>query len=130
MMKQKTIIFQFLLISALASGCSVIEQQTNSNLANKSILERAETAVFGDEKTGIAECDQILSRLEEQNKSANESSLDAAKRIAVKQAILSQVRERGGTANMSAQDKTFYGNRCREIYNQFLAGATPTPAKK
>lgn len=119
-----------MILPTFVANCSVIEQQANSNSANKSILERAETAVFGDEKTGIPECDQILIKLEEQTKSENESTLDGAKRVAVRQAILSQVRERGGTANMSAQDKTFYGNRCREIYNQFLAGTTPTPAKK
>ena len=112
-----------------ASGCSVIEQQMNSNLANKSVLERAEQAAFGDEKTGIAECDQILDRLDEQNRTANESTLDAAKRVAVKQAILNQVRARTGTTNMSQENKTFYGNRCREIYNQFLS-ATPAPANK
>ena len=131
-MKQKTIIFQFFfLISAtFLSGCGFIEQQTNSNAANKSILERAEQAVFGEDKTGIPECDQILSKLEDQTKSENETTLDSAKRIAVRQAILSQVRERVGTANMSQQDKTFYGNRCREIYNQFLSQQTPAPAKK
>lgn len=129
-MKQKTIFLFLLVLSVFAFGCSIVEQQTNSNLANKSILERAETAVFGDEKTGIAECDQILNRLEEQTKNESESTLDGAKRIAAKQAILSQVRTRGGTANMSAQDKTFYGNRCREIYNQFLSQTSPTPMKK
>jgi hypothetical protein len=117
------------MLAALTSGCSVIEQQMNSNLANKSILERTEQAVFGDEKTGIAECDQILERLDEQSKTANESTLDATKRVAVKQAILNQVRARAGTTNMSQENKTFYGNRCREIYNQFLA-STPAPANK
>lgn len=92
-------------------------------------MERAEQAVFGDEKTGIPECDAILAKLEEQTKGEDESTLDSAKRIAAKQAILSQVRERAGTANMSQQDRTFYANRCREIYNQFLS-STPTPAKK
>lgn len=131
-MKHNKFIFQlsFLVLAAFASGCSFIEQQANSNLSNKSVLERAEQAVFGDEKTGIPECDQILTKLEEQTKGENESTLDGTKRIAARQAILSQVRQRGGTANMSPQDKTFYGNRCREIYNQFLSGATPAPAKK
>jgi hypothetical protein len=128
-MKRKIIVLKFLILAAFASGCSVIEQQMNSNLANKSVLERAEQAVFGDEKTGIAECDQILERLDEQSKTANESTLDRAKRVAVKQAILNQVRARAGTTNMSQENKTFYGNRCREIYNQFLS-ATPAPANK
>ena len=131
-MKQKTIIFQFfLLISAtFLCGCGFIEGQTNSNAPNKSILERAEQAVFGEDKTGVPECDQILTRLEDQTKTGNETTFDDAKRIAVRQAILSQVRERAGTANMSQQDKIFYGNRCREIYNQFLSQQTPAPAKK
>lgn len=127
-MKNKTnLILVCLMLSAFAVGCSYI-QSDNSNASNKSLIDRAADTVFGNEKTGIPECDAIITKLETQTDNANETTFDSAKRIAIKQAIYAMLREKTGSANMSAADKTAYGKRCQQILTQ-MTEASPTPNK-
>ncbi|HZH34360.1 MAG TPA: hypothetical protein VEX64_05930 [Pyrinomonadaceae bacterium] len=122
------------IILAFLSGCNLPGNSpaANSNQAvvtnnnSKTLIDQAADMVFGTEKTGIPECDKVLVELEKQNQSDNQSTLDNAKRVAARQVIYNLVREKTGTANMSQQDKAFYGKRCEEIAAPFMSA----PAQK
>ena len=92
--------------------------------SNKSLLGKAEDAVFGNEKTGIPECDAALAQLEKQSENPNESIIESTKRVAAKQSIYAVLREKLDLANMSTAEKAAYGKRCQQIAAQFMAGAS------
>ncbi|MEP6924131.1 MAG: hypothetical protein ABI954_06680 [Pyrinomonadaceae bacterium] len=127
-----------LLILATALGCSISDYlkttpATNSNqavLANKTLVDQAADTVFGTEKTGIPQCDEILAELEKPTEKTDESILDNAKRVALKQGIYSQVRS--ASANASAKEKAEIGRYCAQVAAQLKPTATPqnSPAKK
>ena len=110
------------------SGCTTIPV-VKSNTAtvqnsNKSLIGKAEEAVFGNEKTGIPECDAALSQLEKQSKNPNESIVESTKRIAAKQSIYAVLREKLDLANASPTEKAAYGKRCQQIAAQFTSTTT------
>ena len=128
-----------LLITAVAVGCDVSSPfkttpATNSNqavLANKTLIDKAADTVFGTEQTGIPQCDEILAELEKPTKNSNETMLDNAKRIAVKQAIYNQIRV--ASANSTVKDKAEIGKYCEQVAVRLKSGSPSpqnTPLKK
>lgn len=127
-----------LLIITIALGCNISSYfkttpVTNGNqavLANKTLIDQAAETVFGTEKTGIAQCDEVLAELEKPTANTNESMLDNAKRIAIKQGIYSQVRS--ASANSTAKEKAEIGKYCALAADKLKPEATPQnlPAKK
>ncbi len=128
-----------LLVTAVVVGCNVSSYvkttpTTNSNqvvVANKTLIYQAADTVFGTEKTGIAQCDEILAELEKPTENANETMLDNAKRIAVKQAIYNQIRS--ASANSTVKDKAEIGKYCEQVAIRLKSGSPApqiTPVKK
>jgi len=127
-----------LLILIVAFGCNVSSYfkstpVTNSNQAvvtNKSLVDQAADTIFGTEKTGIPQCDEILAELEKPTANANESLIDRGKRELIKQGIYSQVRST--SANSNAKEKAEIGQYCQQIAEQLKSAATPpnSPVRK
>jgi hypothetical protein len=127
-----------LLIVGAALGCNVSSPfktipVTNSNqavLTDKTLIDQAADTVFGTEKTGIPQCDEVLAELEKPTANANESMLDNAKRVAIKQGIYSQVRS--ASANSSAKEKNEIGKYCAQVAAQLKSGGVPqnSPVRK
>lgn len=128
-----------LLIIAFALGCNVSNYfqttpASNSNqavLTDKTLVDQAAETIFGTEKTGIAQCDEVLSELEKPTANANESLVDRGKRELIKQAIYSQVRS--ASANSSAKEKAEIGKYCEQAAAQLkpaVASPQNSPAKK
>ena len=121
-----------LLITTVALGCNLSSYfrttpATNSNqavLANKTLIDQAADSVFGTKKTGIPECDEILAELEKPTENSNESMLDNAKRVALKQGIYSQIRS--ASANSTAKDKAEIGKYCAQVAVR-LKSPSPSP---
>ncbi len=96
-------------VSDLANRVVTTTPQTNSNQAivqnsNKTLADQAAETVFGNEKTGISECDEVLAIIEQQMQSEGEETFaDRAKREVVRQLFFSKTRE--GLANMSPKEK-------------------------
>lgn len=113
-----------LLFAAL--GCSFIggsDKNTAANakrqaeLANRDLIDQAAELIFGNEKTGVPQCDQVLAKIEAQlsdDSNAEPTLQDRAKREAVRQAVYKLVRD-NLTENSSAADKQKIGERCQQI---------------
>ena len=119
------------LIICVSFGCNISSPfkttpVTNSNqavLADKTLIDQAADTVFGTEKTGIPQCDEVLAELEKPTANANESMLDNTKRVAIKQGIYSQVRS--ASANSSAKEKIEIGKYCAQVADRLKPGGMP-----
>ena len=120
------------LVTAVALGCNVSDYfkttpATNSNqavLANKTLIDQAADTIFGTEKTGIPQCDDVLAELEKPTANSNESMIDNAKRIAIKQTIYRQIKS--ASANSTAKDKAEIGKYCEQVAARLKSGS-PAP---
>lgn len=121
--------FGFILACSLllcaALGCSFLNgssKETEANakqqaeLANRDLIDQAADLIFGDEKTGVPQCDAVLAKVEAQvSGDANDAGVqDRAKREAVRQAVYKLVRD-NITNSSSPADKQKIGERCRQI---------------
>ena len=100
--------------------------KTAANANSKSLVDQAAEAIFGTEKTGIAQCDEILAELDKPPQNGEESLIDRGKREVIKQGILSQVRS--ASSNKTPQEKAEIGKYCAEVAKQLKP--TASPAKK
>ena len=97
-------------------------QGTADANANKTVVEKAGETVFGTEKTGIRECDELIALFEQQMTDANSGGDYAtqAMRELIKQQIYSQLRE--GLSNSSPAEKAQMGKQCELALGQLKAG--------
>lgn len=132
------LVFALMLLSAVALGCNLSSYfqtapATNSNKAvvvtanaNKTLIDRAADTVFGTEKTGIPQCDEVLAELEKPTENANENVVDRGKRELIKQGIYSQVRS--ASANSTVKEKAEIGKYCAQIAAQLKPSSAAPPA--
>lgn len=128
-MKHKTAFVALMILLLMVFGCSFFDNSNpkpgvNTNqavLANQDLIDQAASLIFGNEKTGVPQCDDVLARLEtEMSGDSNEETLpDRVKREAVRQVIFKLVRD-NITENSSAAEKKQIGERCRQAAAQFL----------
>lgn len=128
-MKHKITFVASLVLLLAVFGCSFFNNSNpkpgaNTNqavLANQDLIDQAATLIFGNEKTGVPQCDEVLAKLETQmsGDSSQETLPERAKREAVRQVIFKLVRD-NITETSSAADKKQIGERCRQAAAQFL----------
>lgn len=127
-----------LLSVAMTIGCSLsnyvqTKPATNSNqavLANKTLVDQAADTIFGTEKTGISQCDEVLAELDKPTANANKSLVDRGKREVIKQTVYSQVRSL--SANSTSKEKAEIGKYCAQVAAQLKPVAAPqnSPVKR
>ncbi|MDQ4122797.1 MAG: hypothetical protein M3209_15270 [Acidobacteriota bacterium] len=98
---------------------------SNSNTAvvtnaNRSTIESTTDTVLNPEKTGIAECDEVLAMIEQQTQNDPEQTItERLARQAAKNLIYSQVRD--NLSNMNEQNRANLAGTCRQVRDNLNA---------
>jgi hypothetical protein len=101
------------------SNTAVVVSNANSN-ANRSTNESVTDTVLNTEKTGIAECDEVLALIEQQMQNDPEQTIpERMARQGAKNLIYNQVR--GNLANMNEQNRADLAKTCRQLRDNFNA---------
>ncbi|MBC7797771.1 MAG: hypothetical protein H7Z37_12935 [Pyrinomonadaceae bacterium] len=119
---------------ATFSGCNYVEpdkanpksgnQAVVAN-ANKTFTDQIAEKVFGTEKTGIPECDEILINIEQRARNSNDTSIQTrAMQELAKQRINSYVRD--GLTNKTPQQRAEIAKQCRQFAETIRAENTNT----
>jgi hypothetical protein len=113
----------------LGCNCNLSEwvrqtAQSNSNQAvvvdaNKSIVDSVTQTAIGDDKTGIAECDEFLAVLETQLQSPDTDFVTRNLIYYFKQQIATQART--DIANKNPQEKAELAKQCKQMATQLNA---------
>ena len=88
--------------------------------ANRSTNESVTDTVLNTEKTGIAECDEVLALIEQQMQNDPEQTIpERMARQGAKNLIYNQVRS--NLANMNEQNRADLAKTCRQLRDNFNA---------
>ena len=105
--------------SAPSNSNTAVVSNANSN-ANRSTNESVTDTVLNTEKTGIAECDEVLALIEQQMQNDPEQTIpERMARQGAKNLIYNQVR--GNLANMNEQNRADLAKTCRQLRDNFNA---------
>lgn len=123
-----------LAVVATFAGCSYMEpEKANSKTgnqaaaanANKTFTDQIAEKVFGTEKTGIPECDEILANIEQRTRNSNDTSIQTrALQELAKQRINSYVRD--GLTNKTPQQRAEIARQCKQFAETIRAENTNT----
>ena len=123
-MKNKTsAILALTFIIAAALGCSKFSTSDDTDVANgqpavenRSIQDRAIDAAVGDEKTGIAECDEVLEAVKTELNSVDDDIVTKAVKATVLNRIREGIRE---SIRKKGSSKTELAKACSDFKAQF-----------
>jgi hypothetical protein len=95
------------------SNTAVVVSNANSN-ANRSTIESATDPVLNTEKTGVAECDEVLVLIERQMQNDPEqTTTERLARQAAKNLVFSRMRE--NLANVNEQNRADLIKFCQQV---------------
>lgn len=101
------------------SNTAVVVSNANSN-ANRSTIESTTGTILNTDKTGIAECDEVLALIEQQTQNDPEQTMtERLARQAAKNLIYSQVRD--NLSNMNEQNRADLAGTCRQVRDNLNA---------
>jgi hypothetical protein len=96
------------------------DKSKNSTNSNKSITDQVSEQIFGTEKTGIPECDELFDKIEKQAANNNSDSItEKMKREAIRQVVLAKIRE--NTSNASPQQKQEIAAYCKKAISSLTS---------
>lgn len=106
--------------SSPGNGNTAVIVSNGNSSANRSTNQSVTDTVLNTEKTGIAECDEVLALIEQQMQNDPEQTIpERMARQGAKNLIYNQVR--GNLANMNEQNRADLAKTCRQLKDNFNA---------